>query len=396
MKSEIVGFRQGLIDQKAVLEKELELMKETSKFALDHLEGQEQLVSADISKIEEEIKKHVDKLKERLTKERENKMKMFDGEITELQSHLEHVHDAIQITDKVKEMNDPSELSMSFFNVTSISKKVSKMDFMEKEMQQLTFDDEITQKLVRQLGEWATLKSSRLSFPREFDVNPLPTLIIPGMRVSIVLQHKTSSEKLEGTKWFLYLKNKENPEAPEKKMLFNERSRGRFKAKWEATKGTYEVRFLLYDKFPHPSNPLIVNCFDNPRVVTRAVAKEGLRVIRGANWKWNDQDHGGPGVIEQVEEQWCTVRWDRGGSNNYRIGRNGKFDLFLEDDPTAPTTTPSTTTTASTTAASATETLTSTTTTAAPSESLEKIEKIEQSEEKKEDSKAEVEPMETK
>ena len=60
----------------------------------------------------------------------------------------------------------------------------------------------------------------------------------------------------------------------------------------------------------------------------------GARVVRGLDWKWRDQD--GPGgaqgegtVTGELHNGWIDVTWDHGGSNSYRMGAEGKFDLKL-------------------------------------------------------------------
>ncbi len=58
----------------------------------------------------------------------------------------------------------------------------------------------------------------------------------------------------------------------------------------------------------------------------------GARVVRGIDWKWRDQD-GSPGyegmVTSELHNGWIDVTWDHGGSNSYRMGAEGKFDLKL-------------------------------------------------------------------
>ena len=58
----------------------------------------------------------------------------------------------------------------------------------------------------------------------------------------------------------------------------------------------------------------------------------GARVVRGLDWKWRDQD-GAPGaegtVTGELHNGWIDVTWDHGGSNSYRMGAEGKFDLKL-------------------------------------------------------------------
>ena len=70
----------------------------------------------------------------------------------------------------------------------------------------------------------------------------------------------------------------------------------------------------------------------------------GLRVARGPDWQWGDQDGGegclgtitGMGGQGNAEEALPLVLWDYGyRSNNYRCGKEGKHDLVVYD--TAPT-----------------------------------------------------------
>ena len=64
----------------------------------------------------------------------------------------------------------------------------------------------------------------------------------------------------------------------------------------------------------------------------------GARVIRGHDWKWENQD-GGPGgcgtVQGEISEGWVDVRWDHGESNRYRMGAQNGYDLRLQDDTVA-------------------------------------------------------------
>eukprot|EP00002_Diphylleia_rotans_P018099 TRINITY_DN3506_c0_g1_i4.p1 TRINITY_DN3506_c0_g1~~TRINITY_DN3506_c0_g1_i4.p1 ORF type:complete len:1850 (+),score=318.73 TRINITY_DN3506_c0_g1_i4:3274-8823(+) len=65
--------------------------------------------------------------------------------------------------------------------------------------------------------------------------------------------------------------------------------------------------------------------------VTSENAREGLRVRRGRDWKWGDQD-GGVGclgtLVRPDSTGWWRVKWDKtGNANNYRTGADGKYDL---------------------------------------------------------------------
>lgn len=58
----------------------------------------------------------------------------------------------------------------------------------------------------------------------------------------------------------------------------------------------------------------------------------GARVVRGIDWKWRDQDGSPPGegtVTGELHSGWIDVSWDHGGSNSYRMGAEGKYDLKL-------------------------------------------------------------------
>ncbi|KAJ1366082.1 hypothetical protein KIN20_026670 [Parelaphostrongylus tenuis] len=52
----------------------------------------------------------------------------------------------------------------------------------------------------------------------------------------------------------------------------------------------------------------------------------GMRVIRGPDWSWDDQDGGGEGkIVGCVENGWVDVMWDNGYTNSYRFGADGRF-----------------------------------------------------------------------
>ena len=63
----------------------------------------------------------------------------------------------------------------------------------------------------------------------------------------------------------------------------------------------------------------------------------GLRVVRGPDWKWEDQD-GGEGnvgtvidtpkvVLNQLAPRTVSVMWDSGIKGHYRAGPKGSYDL---------------------------------------------------------------------
>ncbi|KAG8505495.1 E3 ubiquitin-protein ligase MIB2, partial [Galemys pyrenaicus] len=74
----------------------------------------------------------------------------------------------------------------------------------------------------------------------------------------------------------------------------------------------------------------------------QAGVQVGMRVVRGADWKWGQQDGGEGGVGTVVElgrhgspstpERTVVVQWDHGTRTNYRAGYQGAHDLLLFDN----------------------------------------------------------------
>ena len=61
--------------------------------------------------------------------------------------------------------------------------------------------------------------------------------------------------------------------------------------------------------------------------------KVGSRVVRGKDWKWEDQDGNAEGtvIVSTIYEEtdWVRVKWDKGNENSYRNGAKGCYDLQL-------------------------------------------------------------------
>jgi E3 ubiquitin-protein ligase HECTD1 len=58
--------------------------------------------------------------------------------------------------------------------------------------------------------------------------------------------------------------------------------------------------------------------------------KAGVRVMRGPDWKWKQQDSNGVGtVLSSPRNGWIDVRWDNGRWNLYRMGADNKYDLRI-------------------------------------------------------------------
>lgn len=70
----------------------------------------------------------------------------------------------------------------------------------------------------------------------------------------------------------------------------------------------------------------------------------GLRVVRGVDWQWDDQDGGngcvgtivdvGSGGNSKGPNQTVVVLWDYGFKAYYRFGYQGKDDLRVLDNGT--------------------------------------------------------------
>ena len=68
----------------------------------------------------------------------------------------------------------------------------------------------------------------------------------------------------------------------------------------------------------------------------------GIRVVRGEDWSWWDQD-GGEGCLGTVKDVGhsdnrgnlpplcAAVQWDHGQCNTYRVGHDDKYDLRIFD-----------------------------------------------------------------
>ncbi|XP_071840048.1 E3 ubiquitin-protein ligase MIB2-like isoform X1 [Apostichopus japonicus] len=70
----------------------------------------------------------------------------------------------------------------------------------------------------------------------------------------------------------------------------------------------------------------------------------GYRVVRGPDWRWNDQDggEGNLGTVVEVgkkgsstsPEKTVIVQWDNGSRTNYRMGYHNAYDLLIYDNAT--------------------------------------------------------------
>lgn len=71
----------------------------------------------------------------------------------------------------------------------------------------------------------------------------------------------------------------------------------------------------------------------DPKIVT--TPHIGARVVRGRDWDWGNQDGNGVGtIIDKSGKGWVRIKWDHKiHENSYRIGYNGKYDLYYYTEP---------------------------------------------------------------
>lgn len=65
-------------------------------------------------------------------------------------------------------------------------------------------------------------------------------------------------------------------------------------------------------------------------VLDSHLVRPGLKVQRGPDWRWGNQDggFGSIGIVQGAERHgWVNVRWPSGTENGYRVGDSGKHDL---------------------------------------------------------------------
>lgn len=93
-----------------------------------------------------------------------------------------------------------------------------------------------------------------------------------------------------------------------------------------------------------------------PNFIHSEMLEVGLRVVRGQDWKWDDQDGGeghagtiveigrppstgnstsSPNPTDRTPDKTVIVQWDHGARSNYRIGYQGAYDLLVFDNAAA-------------------------------------------------------------
>jgi|688.fasta_scaffold00112_110 hypothetical protein len=64
----------------------------------------------------------------------------------------------------------------------------------------------------------------------------------------------------------------------------------------------------------------------------------GAKVVRGKDWCYDEQD-GGEGktgvIVDKLKYDWVRVLWENGNKDDYRIGNEGKYDLYFATEKDA-------------------------------------------------------------
>lgn len=64
---------------------------------------------------------------------------------------------------------------------------------------------------------------------------------------------------------------------------------------------------------------------------TKGNIEQNMRVVRGLDWEWGDQDGEAVGTVIHVSDpvKWVSVKWDSGVENTYRWNLENKYDLKI-------------------------------------------------------------------
>lgn len=97
--------------------------------------------------------------------------------------------------------------------------------------------------------------------------------------------------------------------------------------RWDRVWRTYNYRVGAEGSYD-----LVYNSFVAAPGEILTSAEVGIRVRRGPDWKWHNQDGGGAGItIDGVERDgWVRVCWDTGMEQRYRVGAQGSYDLIID------------------------------------------------------------------
>lgn len=87
--------------------------------------------------------------------------------------------------------------------------------------------------------------------------------------------------------------------------------------------GAYDLRFIRTD--PGYVPPELAPVSLGPPI------EAGMRVVRGPDWKWEDQDGNSAGTVTgpATDAGWWQVDWDDAEANIYRWGVSGAYDLAI-------------------------------------------------------------------
>ncbi|CAE7417235.1 Spag1 [Symbiodinium sp. CCMP2456] len=102
--------------------------------------------------------------------------------------------------------------------------------------------------------------------------------------------------------------------------------------------GFVRIRFAAYELRQNPCLNVAARqvTFVPKEDVVLKEQRIGVRVRRGPDWKWGNQDGGagnwGTTVVDSDPDmplRWIKVQWDHGEKKSYRVGAEGKYDLIF-------------------------------------------------------------------
>lgn len=84
---------------------------------------------------------------------------------------------------------------------------------------------------------------------------------------------------------------------------------------------------------PMKEEMVVIPNNSSPVPVTQDNCFIGMKVVRGKDWRWDNQD-GGVGNVEVIIDEktspeWIRVQWPSGSRQNYRIGSKESYDLYI-------------------------------------------------------------------
>ncbi|KAM9500184.1 hemicentin-2-like isoform 2-T2 [Clarias gariepinus] len=175
-----------------------------------------------------------------------------------------------------------------------------------------------------------TCKGTKSSDPKYTQTSAAVTLTVsdypmPGPELAAMMKIGTRVMRGQDWRWG----NQDGPPPGLGRVISKLTENGWIRVQWD-TGNTNSYRMGNEGKY---DLNLAVLSFPTSGPELAAMMKIGTRVIRGQDWKWNNQDGPAPGLGRVIstlrQDGWISVQWDTGSTNSYRMGNEGKYDLKL-------------------------------------------------------------------